>query len=689
VCADRLQAQTTVPAAPASAVAAAGRIEPLVVTATRLEQRAFDLPVAIDSVERDQIERGQLQVNLSESLGSVPGLMIQNRQNYAQDLQVSSRGFGARAQFGVRGVRLYQDGIPATMPDGQGQTGSFSLTSAQRIEVLRGPFSALYGNASGGVIQVFTEDGPPTPMAAISAFGGSYDSWRVGMKAGGTSGAFNYLVDGGRFETEGYRDHSAARRDQANAKLRLPMPGGGRLTLVANALDQPETQDPLGLTRAQWEDDPRQVAPVALAFDTRKSTDQRQLGLVHEQPFGDAHTLRVALYGGQRRVQQYLAFAGDGPTASGGITDLDRTYGGAGLRWTWLGSLAGGALTLSVGADYDRLDEHRQGFVNDNGLQGALRRDEDNDITSRDFYAQAEWAFATSWSALLGVRRSRVEFESRDHYVVGPNPDDSGSRSFSKTNPVAGLVWHASDELNLYANAGRGFETPTFIELAYRPGGTGLNFDLDAAESRNFEIGAKWRPRRGQRIDIALFRVDTDDEIVVDAATGGRTTYKNAGGTRRDGVELAWDADWGRGLRSIVALTWLDATYTDSFTSGAGAPVPEGNRIPGIARQNAYGELSWTHAPTGLLLALDVRYTGKVYVNDRNTDAAPAYTVANARVVYPWRAGRWSFEAFARVDNLADKKYVGSVIVGDTNGRFFEPAAERSFYAGASARYDF
>ena len=128
----------------------------VVVTATRIEQKSFDLPASIDAVGKAAIQDQQLRVNISESLGGVPGLVANNRYNYAQDLQISIRGFGARASFGVRGVKLYQDGIPFTMPDGQGQTGSFALDTAKRIEVLRGPFAALYGNASGGVIQLFT-----------------------------------------------------------------------------------------------------------------------------------------------------------------------------------------------------------------------------------------------------------------------------------------------------------------------------------------------------------------------------------------------------------------------------------------------------------------------------------------------------------------------------------------------------
>src|SRR5438552_10014283 len=229
------------------------RIDPIVVTATRAEARAFDLPLSIDSVNATQLQQDQLQINLSESLARVPGLAVQNRWNYAQDLQVSIRGFGARANFGVRGIRLYQDYIPATMPDGQGQTGSFSLASAQRIEVLRGPFSSLYGNAAGGVISVFTEDGPAVPIAGAQLIGGSYGTWNTIAKAAGQSGAVNYVLAGNYFTIDGYRDHSEASRELGNARVKITASPDTSIVIIANALYQPEAQDPLGLTRAQWE----------------------------------------------------------------------------------------------------------------------------------------------------------------------------------------------------------------------------------------------------------------------------------------------------------------------------------------------------------------------------------------------------------------------------------------------------
>jgi iron complex outermembrane recepter protein len=672
--------------APATAQDAVETLGSVVVTATRSAARAFDLPASVDIIDARTLHEGQPQVNLSETLGRVPGVFAANRQNYAQDLQISSRGFGARATFGVRGVRLYQDGIPVTMPDGQGQTGSFSLLSAQRIEIVRGPFSTLYGNASGGVIAVFTEDPQGEPYVTFNAGGGSYGAWTIGAKLNGTARGVGAVAAASHFGVDGYREHSAAKRDVVNAKLVFELAPATRMTVIGNTQYQPETQDPLGLTRAQWGADPRSVDPAALQFDTRKTIHQQQGGAALTHRVSDATTLDVAAYGGRRLVRQYLALSGIGATSSGGVTDLNRDFGGIGARVTWRGQLLDQPLSVVAGADTDRQHERRRGFVNQNGKLGDLRRDEDDTVRSTDAYAEAQWS---PWPALaftLGVRASQVRYSSEDHYVTAANPDDSGARKFDDTSPVAGAVWHVAEGTNLYASYGEGFETPTFAELAYRSGGTGLNFNLDPATSRAFEVGLKTVIARRHRVNLALFGIRTHDEIVIDAATGGRTTFKNAGRTRRYGFEALWDGELAADLRTHVAYTWLRAEFADAFTTGAPpTTVPSGTRLPGVPAQQAYAELAWSPARArGFSTAVEVQYVARLYANDRNTEAAPGYAVANVRVGYERRYGPATWRAFARLNNAFDRSYAGSVIVGDTNGRYFEPAPGRNWFAGVN-----
>ncbi len=661
------------------------------VSATRVARDNMDLPVSIDSVDQRAIREDNPQVNLSEALNHVPGIAVLNRQNYAQDLQLSSRGFGARSAFGVRGVRLIADGIPATMPDGQGQAATFSLSSAQNIEVLRGPFASLYGNASGGVVQIFTADGPRQPTFSLSGLYGRYDTYKLGAQYGGQHGPLNIVVDASRFETGGYRDHSAARRDHLNAKFKYDLGSAGKLTLVLNALDQPETQDPLGLTAAQVAQNPRQVAAVALQFDTRKSIAQTQAGLTYEVNLSATDKINARVYGGDRQVTQYLSIPLQAQlvnTAAGGVVDLDRRYGGVGLRWTHERRIGGRPFNLSVGVDHDRMHEGRRGFINNNGVSGALKRDEDNNVKNTDVYAQAEWQVSQRIGLLAGVRHSRVSFDSKDFFIVGTNRDDSGSQNYARTTPAAGITFKLTPMLSAYANLGKGFETPTFAELAYRAGGaTGLNFALKPSNSLHREIGLKSLLGDSGRLNLALFRIDVKDEIVVDAASGGRTTFKNASGTKREGVELAWLQKLPRGFETALSYTWLDATFKDTFTSGA--TVNAGNKLPGVAPQLLYGELVWRHAASGFHAGVEIRHSGKIFVNDQNAEAAAAYSVWNLRAALQQRGRNWKLTEYVRVDNAGDKRYIGSVIVADGNGRFYEPAPGRNAMVGVNVELSF
>ena len=681
------------PAGTAWAQEAEPLLPAVVVTGTRLDTSVLDTPASVNVVEGAAMRLNQPGINLSEGLAGVPGLQIQNRQNYAQDLQISSRGFGARSTFGVRGVRLYVDGIPATMPDGQGQTSNIDIGSIGRVEVLRGPFSALYGNSSGGVIQVFTEDGVAPPSLTASGWGGSYGTWRYGARANGAAGALDYVLDLTRFTTDGYRDHSAARKNLGNAKLGLQLDDASRLTIVANSVDL-KAQDPLGLTYQQFQDDPR-AAPLAEQYDTRKTVRQTQGGLIYERQVDSRNTLRLMAYYGQRDTTQYQAIppaAQLAPTQAGGVIDLKRQYGGADLRWTSEQTMAGRPLTLIGGFAYDSMREDRKGYQNYTdagasrqlGVQGALRRDETNTVYNADPYLQASWQVSQRWTLDAGLRYSTVSFDSNDHYLAPGNADDSGDARYRKALPVAAIRYAPNPELSFYASYGRGFETPTLNEISYRPGGLpGLNFGLAPALSTNLEAGVKAN-LAGGLLTAAVFHAGTDDEIVSAGSLGGRTTYQNAGRTRRDGVELGWSGEFARHGRAQLAYTWLNARYADD---GPG-DIRAGNKIPGIARQAAYASLAWA-PPEGWQASVEGRLLSKIYVNDANDGDAPGYFVAALSAGYVLKTGAWELNAYGRVDNLFDRRYAGSVIVNETNGRYYEPAAGRSLGVGVGATYRF
>ncbi|MGZ5083425.1 MAG: TonB-dependent receptor family protein [Usitatibacter sp.] len=656
-------------------------LDTVVVSATRDEVRVFDAPAAIGSVGTDTIRAAGPMVNLSEALDRVPGVSILNRQNYAQDLQLSIRGFGARSTFGIRGVRLIVDGIPATMPDGQGQASNVSLASAERIEVLRGPLALLYGNAAGGVVQVFTAVGAPQPTATVTGSAGSFGARRADVMFAATEGAHRATLEASHFETDGYREHSSATRDQFNGKWSWEASGSTRLDVVLNYLDQ-DALDPLGLTRAQWEQDPRQAPAIAFTQDARKHVRQGQAGTVIEHRFDAYTTFTARVYAGERNLDNKLSTplaAQLPPSSSGGIVTFDRVYSGVGLQVARRIALGDSVNARILGElDYDRMRDDRQGYINNAGVQGALRRDEDDIVANGDALLQADVDFGDRWSAIAGVRSSRVRFETHDRYIAPGNPDDSGTLTYSATNPVAGVTWHASPGLNVYANAGRGFETPTFTELAYRNNASGLNTDLRASRSNHGEIGAKWRPTPDHAIDAAIFDIHTRDEIVVDTNVGGRSTFRNAGSTHRRGGEVSYAARWGEDLRSTVAITALEAKFDN------------GKHLPGAPERSAFAELVYApRAAPGFESAVEVVHVGRLFVNDANDDSAPAATILSLRARYRTIVGGFELEPLLRLDNATNRRYAGSVIVNEANSRFFEAAPTRNWLVSLTARYRF
>jgi iron complex outermembrane recepter protein len=681
----------------------AAELATIVVTATRVPESSFDLPVSVDRIERSAIAVGQLEVNLSESLLAVPGVSVQSRQNYAQDLQISVRGFGARSSFGVRGIRLYSDGIPGTMPDGQGQFSQFDLGSADHIEVLRGPFSALYGNSSGGVIAVFTENAKPGHLIEGTADYGTFNTQRYLLKTEGDDGVVNYVIDAAHFQTDGYRVHSDAERDNFNAKMRFATSETGQLTVVANVVETPSVQDPLGLTRVQLAAAPTQAGVGALQYNTRKSLDQEQLGTLYDNKLSANDDLSATLYTGHRATTQFQAIPQitqeKAPLYPGGVIDLDRAYWGFDAHLTDTRQMLGSPLQVVAGFNYDDLAEARKGYLNYSGeqlgVEGAVRRDESNYVYDADEYVQAQWDPDQRWRLIAGLRNNLVEVSSHGHLAVLDDADSSVR--YSAVNPVAGVTFRANSLLNVYGSYGKGFETPTLNDLAYRSvDGTlpGLNLGLKPARSDNFEAGIKAASEH-VRADLAAFYVKTEDELAVLQNSGGRSVSQNIGETNRRGMELSVDGNWSGGFSARLAYTYIRAVVGEAYATCVAAPcnplapgplpanyktVAAGSYLPAVPRNTLYAGMTWSYAPLGFSSTVEALGRARIYADDANSAAAAGYWVTNWRAGFAQETRRWRFSEFARLDNVANRAYVGSVIVNETNSRFFEPAPGRTAY---------
>jgi len=663
----------------------------VLVQSGRLTQRQFDAPTSIYTIDAETIRSSGPQVNLSDVLARAPGVVALNRNNYAQDVQISVRGFGARSAFGLRGFRLITDGIPATTPDGQGQASTVSLTSAEKIEVLTGPLAQLYGNSSGGVIQVFTREADPIPTAKAQIFKGSYGLERTDWQFSQRVGNVGFVADYSTFDIQGYRDNSQAKREQFNSVTSVDLSTDTRMKLIVNVFRMPFAKDPLGLTAAQFLANPKQAGNFALANDTRKTVNQEQAGVVIEHKLNQDARIQARIYGGNRDNLQYQATS----ATVGSWVGLERDFHGLGLQAQGKQSLeAGKSVDWVVGFDQDYAGEKRQGGPAASGIKtGTINRNELNSSSNRDYFAQANWRVVSDWTFVTGVRQSSLELKSRDDYLTD-GVNGSGAVSYAAANPVIGATWHVNDTLNIYMNQGKGFETPTLSESVYTKSGTtvvGLfNANLIPSRSQHVELGSKWTPSATTRIDAALFRIKTDNEIVTSLSVGGRTAYTNASETIREGIEFSARHLINPNWRTQMTATVMNAQY-------ASGTALAGKSLPGIPQKQLFTSFSWaenglqTNGQKPLLgkaANLDWIARSSLWANDVNdaTGAAAGYGLLNAKLRQGFAWGSANFEAFLGVDNLTNKKAVSSVIINQASRQYFEPLLPRNWVIGISSK---
>jgi iron complex outermembrane recepter protein len=673
-------------------------LEDVVTTSNRFEQKSFDAPASLQAVSREVIEDAGPQVNMSESLNRIPGVVALNRQNYAQDLQISIRGFGARTQFGVRGVRIIADGIPATIPDGQGQSATVSLTSTDRIEVLRGPLAQLYGNAAGGVIQTFTREAPDRPELLIQGHTGSYGTSRTDWQYADKVGKFGLVADYSTFKTDGFRQNSQAERNQFNGKLTYQHNDQTRLDFIANIFDMPYANDPAGLNQARAMNTPEMSTRTQ---NQRKIIKQNQVGTVLTHAIDGVSKVSGRIYGGNRENTHFNNVQGSSPNNS--WVGLERDYYGIGLNYSSKSNIAGKDTLWVVGFDFDKSSEINQAgtaTTNNADKTGTLTRNEDRLAQNTDFYAQANMLLHEKWSILGGARSTKVKLASAGLGGYTNAPIGSlGEVTFNAVNPVLGITYHATERMNIYANYGRGLETPTLAEMSYthpNPSNDAVNtFNtaLKASRSNHYEAGLKWIPNNRSRLDFAIFYVQTSDEIIT-AYTKGATSFTNvAGGTTRKGVELAYQNQFNSSMKFNLTGTLINAEFNDYFEYG---PTPRtgvnaGNKIPGIPNGMAYSSLQWSGTDfqrnkyrqiMGTLATFELTAAGANHSRDTNAEnlKAGGYSLYNFRLAHRVDINSMTLTGYGQLNNLTDKKYIGSVIVG--NDAPFEPAPGRNWMVG-------
>jgi iron complex outermembrane receptor protein len=649
-------------------------LDEIVVTATRMRATVREVPRSISVVGQERIQNATQQLALDEALSVVPGLYMQNRYNFSQDLRLSLRGFGARSGFGIRGIRVYVDGIPETLPDGQAQVDSIDLGSAGSIEVLRGPASSLYGNAAGGVIAVETELRGANPFVEGGVAGGELGFEKYQLKTGGSYGSVDYLLNASRQELDGYRDHSFSRGTLLNGKLGINLTEDDRFIVAINHTDQPESEDPGGINEEELAADIRAARDLNVLFNAGEALSQQRIGFVYERDrdYGDLLL---------RNYYVWRDFSNELPFTDGGAVDLQRFFYGVGAQYTPRG-LFPDRFQLTAGLDLDRQDDDRRRFNNDLGVRGDLTFDQQERVDGTGIYLQAQYQLTDDLAMSAGLRYDEVTFDINDRFLQ--DGDDSGEIDFNEWSPSAGLNYSFGEHV-VFGSFSRSFETPTTTELANPDSSGGFNTALEPQLANNYELGIKGE-RNGTYYEVSVFHIDLTDELVPFelAASPGRTFYSNAGESDRTGIETAISWQHESGLSADFSWTYSDFTF-EEFVDESGNSFA-GAELPGLPRHFGYAGVAY-HADNGWFARFESVYSGSLYADNANSAEVESHLVSNVRASKEFVSGSWLIRPYIGINNLFNERYFSNIRINAFGGRYYEAAPDRNFYAGVVVRY--
>ena len=664
---------------------AAGKVDTLLleelkeitVAAPRLPQTDLKSPQSVSVIGRPLLQKGQPQLTADEALQYVPGLFALNAHNYAQDLRVSIRGFGARSAFGIRGIKLLVDGLPETTPDGQAQVDNLDLGMMERVEVIRGPSSGLYGNASGGVISYYTEDAPDRPFAEARLTFGSYDLQRYQLKTGFSGKKVGFLLHGSRTTLDGYRVNSAAESNLINGKLTYQISPASNLKVLFNYLDSPVAEDPGGINLEQAKTAPSSARDRNLSFRAGEAISQGKLGLVYNLELPKEQSLQANAYYIFRDFASFLPFEG------GGRVKFDRSFWGSGFSHLLNRTVGKAQVQMRTGVEFAGQTDDRTRFDNLMGQEGNKTLDQAESFNSIGFFHVQEWQLLEKLQLRGALRYETIRIEAEDRFLS--NGDDSGSQDLNSLNPSIGLNLQISKALYGFATISTSFETPTLTELSNNPAGSGgFNPNLDPQRSTNYEIGVKGLLQSRFKYELALFRIRVKDELIPFELEDfpGRTFYRNAGQSIRNGVEISSQYNFARGWNAFLQYSYSDFKYDDFRVDDERL---DGNQLPGIPKHAGFFGLSYSGV-SGFFTNIQLRYVGELFANDSNTVTDDAYALLNLRLGYQKAWGNFVLTPFFGLNNALDASYNSNIRINAFGSRFFEPAPEINAYGGVKAR---
>jgi iron complex outermembrane recepter protein len=648
-------------------------LQAITVLSSRFMAKDIQTPMAISVIDQSRLQIGQSKMSLFESLGAVSGVFAMNSENFAQDLRISIRGFGARAAFGMRGIKVIMDGIPESIPDGTAKVGNLDVGTMERMEIIKGPSSGLYGNASGGVISIFTEN--PTNLFAESQTQiGDFGLRRYQFKTGQTVNKLTYFVSASRLTSTGFRNHSAIERNFFNGKFIYNFSENTKLTFLVNHIDSPRAEDAGGLTQADIDKNRKQARQQNLDFDASETFKQSRVALIFDQKINEKHAINARVF--------YLNrdFNSKQPLEASGQISFQRTFAGGGFNYQFTTN----KYRLKTGLDLENQQDNRQRYDNRRGERSTLRLDQTENFNNIGAFLLQELNILPQLKLSLNTRFDDIELKISDNFLSDGN--QSATQSFQRFSPMLGLSYSPTNSYSIYTNFSTNFETPSLNELSNNPSGTGgFNPDLNPQKSRNYELGYKGILGKKFRVDASLFYIEVEDEIVPFQLAGqvGRTYFRNAGLSERKGLELGLTYKVLNGLTTFFNYTYSDFQYK-SYQTTAGRF--DGNTLPGIPKHNIYGEVRY-FPKVGLYAIAQIRSINKIYADDANTVENKGYVTVNLRAGYQYKIGNFQFEPFVGVNNLLNEIYNANVQINATANRYFEPAQGNFLFGGLSVRF--
>ena len=642
------------------------KLKEVIVSITKIKENIKNSPFAISSKSFSKFQTSAKQFYLSEYIESVPGVFISNDNNFAQDSRISIRGFGSRANFGIRGIKLIVDGVPETTPDGQSQIDNLNLEIIEKIEIIRGTSSSLYGNSSAGVIKIQSISEFDKNFTKIGYALGSNNQEKkqalVGIKSNKTF--YTFLVS--ETKGDGYRNFGDFKNSNINFRVKKNISKDSWLNFNFNIVHSPYSNDPGGLTIEEVKQDREQARERNLQYKTSEEINHYKASSSFNKKLNEKLSFSTYAFISNRN------FNGKIPVKNGGAIDLKRKYWGIGGSFLFKSKLK-----TQIGFDVGNQNDRRKRYNNDIGITGNQVLDQNEKFSNLGIYLVNNYNL-NRLSISSGIRYDTNKVKLEDLFFS--DGDSSGNIILNSLNPSLGINYKLNKKSRIFINTSSGFETPTLNEFSSSPIGTGFNKNLKSQINMGFELGfSLFDTQKKSNIDLVYFKSITNDEILSyeDEKFPNQKFYNNAGKTERNGIEIAGFYTLNR---TVISSSYSlgDYVFKEFFENKFNY---KGNKIPGIP--NEIFTLSIEHKTINeLSLNLNFKNIGALYANNSNTIKVDEFNTFNFKIGKEIKLSRSIIYPYLIISNVFDNEYFDNIRINAFGGRYYEPAPKRTIFGG-------